>query len=202
MCKYSRVNQSVVHHVCSVSSESDGIQTVGLTEEHKPLRFTRAHSHASRQIENGLGWQAFVLSFGLFVSCTCIFIMYLFLLQHNSLFISHIVLFSPFSWNEAICHKYAHTVYRAYCNAYAGLYAKREEVSQFLSNIFVNMLQPGVCWMNLVTNILFNSRIAEQFTVVLFWFMLHSTKNVTCDKEREMHWGEFMGWSLNSRETL
>lgn len=93
MCKYSRVNQSVVHHVCSVSSESDGIQTVGLTEEHKPLRFTRAHSHASLQIENGLGWQAFVLSFGLFVSCTCIFIMYLFLLQYNSLFISHIVLF-------------------------------------------------------------------------------------------------------------
>lgn len=111
--------------------------------------------------------------------------------------------FLLFSWNEAICHKYAHTVCRAYCNTYAGLYALREGVSQFRSNIFVNMLQHGVCWMILVTNILFHSRIAEQFSAVLFWFMFHSTKMLhVTDKEGEMHWGELMGWSLNSRGTL
>ncbi len=124
----------------------------------------------------------FVWSFGLFVSCTSSLCTYF--CSSITPFLFPTLFFLLFSWNEAICHKYAHTVYRAYCNTYAGLYAERDCVSQFLSNIFVNMLQPGVCWMMLVTNILFHSHMAESISAVLFWFMFHSTKNVVCDRQR------------------
>lgn len=78
--KYSRVNQSVYH----VSCGSDGIQTVGLTDQHKPLRFTLA----MQGIRLEMSRQLFVLPFGLFISHTFIFIMFPFFLQHSSLFYS------------------------------------------------------------------------------------------------------------------
>lgn len=79
--KYSRVNQSIVYHVSCESSGSDGIQTVGLTEEHKPLGVTPA----MQDIRLEISWKIFVLSFGLFIAHTFIFIMFPFSLQHSSL---------------------------------------------------------------------------------------------------------------------
>lgn len=88
------MSQSVVFHVSSVSGESGGIQLVGLPEEHKPWRFTCAHGNASCQAEKRLRWQALGLSLGLFSSYSCMFIMYLFLLQHNSPFIFNFIVFT------------------------------------------------------------------------------------------------------------
>lgn len=81
--KYSRAIQSVYHVSCK-SSGSDGIQTGGLTDQHKPLRFTLAMQGIRLEISR----QLFVLPFGLFILHTFIFIMFPFFLQHSSLFYS------------------------------------------------------------------------------------------------------------------
>ncbi len=160
--KYSRVNQSVVYHVSCLSSGSDGIQTEGLTEEHKPLRFTLAHSHARLRIEKSSGSLLFCLLVCLSLalssslcthSCSSItpfLCPTLFFFYHSE----------PFGWNETICRKYAHIVYRAYFNTYVGLCLGRERARLFLSNIFLNLLQLQ-CAGWLMTNVLYHSRIAE-----------------------------------------
>lgn len=131
--KYSRAIQSVYHVSCK-SSGSDGIQTGGLTDQHKPLRFTLA----MQGIRLEMSRQLFVLPFGLFILHTFIFIMFPFFLQHSSLFYSlrffRFFCYSElFSWNEAICHKYSHIVNRACFKTYRALYAGREGVRRSLS---------------------------------------------------------------------
>lgn len=144
-----------MYHVSCMSCESDGMQAVVLTQEHKPLRFTCAHSHASCQIENRLGRQAFVLSFGLSISCTD-FIMYLFLFQHNSLFIFYIVLFTiqnysagmkQFTINMPALYMQPILILMQVCSLKGRVWVP------FPYKIFLNMMQPDIYSMILGTDI-------------------------------------------------
>lgn len=136
--KYSRVNQSVYHVSCK-SSGSDGIQTVGLTDQHEPLRFTLPMQGIRLEILVCLlvclsHTLSSSLCFHSFSSIAPFFIPYVFFFFCYS---------ELFSWNEAICHKYSHIVYRACFKTYRALYAGREGVRRSLSNIFLNVLLPG-----------------------------------------------------------
>lgn len=172
--KYSRVNQSVVaRFLCEWCEwcDTDG----GLWQKNMSPRGSHLYTAMQvRQIENQPAAFLFCLLVcsspvlpSLLCAHFCCSVTPFFYFRHSQLF----------SWNEASRHRYAHLVHRAYFNTYVGLYPGRGGREADSVQYIFDMLQPGVCWVILMTNILFYSCMAEDISALLFWFMIHPPKN-------------------------
>lgn len=160
-------------------------------QDHKPLRFTCAHSNASCQREKWLGWEALFLSFGVFILCTssCTYSCLPMPVLFPKLFFLPFKTIQP-GWSKCTINMPTFYTETILIHVQVDAVDGRMQGS-FLSDIFLNREHPGVCQM--IPDDKYPVSLTQSWRF-LCCMSFHSCficqkkkkeENVACDRQRE-----------------